>query len=118
MDASSVYFMSSEFALAAYSTLWAGIEKSLYETALKQEGKGMSSAEAALFAETYTVVDQYTDAVTGVSATIFKNESGALTLAIRGTEASIGDILADAVLALGVPAKPTKGVRDICFLTP
>lgn len=97
------FFENSELALAAYSALRGGMIPAEYEAALRQNGGGMSSVEAARFAATYTVIDQFTDS-TGVSATIFE-KGGQRYVAIRGTELSIGDILADGVLAVGVPAE-------------
>ncbi|QDX80631.1 hypothetical protein B9N43_04850 [Denitratisoma sp. DHT3] len=70
----------------------------------------MSSVQAAQFAESWWVIDQYTDPSSGLSATIFQqrdangNPIGSKYLAIRGTEPSANDLTADGLLALGLPA--------------
>ena len=82
MTGTNDYLKQAEFALAAYSMLTPGVPQ---VENLESEGKGMAPAQAQKFATTYTVVAQYTDAVTGVSATIF--QSGAeYHLAVRGTQ--------------------------------
>ena len=47
---------------------------------------GMSEVQAKAFANQYTVVDQYTDPVSGFSCAVFQNTPGQQYLAIRGTE--------------------------------
>ncbi|MBI5460734.1 MAG: hypothetical protein HY941_00935, partial [Gammaproteobacteria bacterium] len=76
------YYSQAELALAAYANLLSGIPNT---TALQDDGNGMSAAQAAQFAQTYTVVTQYTDTSTSFSATVFKDAAGNLTLAMRGT---------------------------------
>jgi len=69
----------------------------------------MSASQAKQFAQTYSVVTQYTDTPaegglgTSFSATVFKDAQGNLTLAIRGTAELIGspnDLTTDADIAL------------------
>lgn len=55
----------------------------------------MTATQAATFASTYTVVDQYTDALSGFSATVFVDNSGVKHLAMRGTETN--EVFASAV---------------------
>ncbi|MGB7934611.1 MAG: hypothetical protein WCH04_20775, partial [Gammaproteobacteria bacterium] len=43
-------------------------------------------SQAELFADTYSVVDQYEDLITGLSATVFSDASGNKYLAICGTQ--------------------------------
>ena len=100
------YFEQAQLSLAAYALnlqqgMFGGGEGSPYHTALI--GAGMSSAQAAKFANTYAVLDQYTDPSTGLSATIFiDNQTNAIHLAIRGTEGFFDiDTLADAELLFG-----------------
>jgi hypothetical protein len=96
----------SEIALAAYATLAAG--KLEPQTArLRDEGKIMSASQADAFAERYEVVTQFNDTQaeggmgTSFSATVFKDTSGNLTLAIRGT-LEAGDFFpTDADIAMG-----------------
>jgi hypothetical protein len=95
------YFQQAELAFAAYAELVQGIPDSA-----KLRKAEMSSDQAGQFARTWTVIDQYTDTSSGVSATIFqKTDGGPLYLAIRGTDSSANDLLTDGLLALGVSAK-------------
>lgn len=64
------FFKQGELALAAYSRLATGISGKPYTDAL--EDVGMTPTQAASFASKWIVVDQYTDPVTGVSATVFQ----------------------------------------------
>lgn len=98
---SLVFYEQSVLALAAYSNLSAGISEDKYTDALEDGGDGMSAAQAAAFADRYTVVDQYTDPASGFSATVFEDALGKRTLAIRGTQVSEGmDLIADIDLML------------------
>src|SRR5205809_458641 len=110
------YFLQAELALAAYSNLSPGRPE---PTVLAAD---MSSLEAEHFADSWTVVAQYTpteqvpifdnigDVVgyitvtNGLSATVFERETvvdGVVTrqryLAIRGTEITPSDIVTDIV---------------------
>ena len=82
------YLSNAELALASYANLSPGIPNT---TALHDDGKGMSAAQAADFSDRYTIVTQYNDTPaengmgTSFSATVFRDTSGNLTLAIRGT---------------------------------
>jgi len=62
-----------------------GAEGSPYQVALI--GAGMSAVQAKAFANTYTVIDQFTDPSSGLSATVF-DKGGVKYFAIRGTETS------------------------------
>lgn len=66
----------------------------------------MSPTQAARFAEEWRVIEQYTDAVSGLSVTVFApvNDPDARYLAFRGTEPAANDLTADGLLALGLPA--------------
>ena len=92
-----------EFALASYADLSGTID---IATALQQQGKGLSAAQAVRFVSLYSVVTQFNDTAaeggmgTSFSATVFKDASGKLTLAVRGT-LEAGDFLpTDANIAL------------------
>ena len=67
------YFEQAELSLAAYALdLQQGMSNSDYTAALV--AAGMTDAQAARFADPaqgYTIVDQYSDPLTGFSATIF-----------------------------------------------
>ena len=93
-------FEQSQLSMASYAlNLTPGISDNLYTD--KLEATGMSQTQAEIFADTYEVIDQYTDTVsgTGFSGTVFKNRvTGEYAFAIRGTEFP-GDIYADFVLA-------------------
>lgn len=103
----SAYLFQSDLALASYASLAIGTP-SIDE--LRRDAIGMSSAQAARFAEYWMVIDQYTDPSSGVSATIFQQRgsggspTGPKYLAIRGTEPSATDLTAGGLLALGLPA--------------
>lgn len=65
------YFEQAQLALAAYAlSLQQGmsgtVQGDIYRQALKTAG--MPATQAATFASTYTVVSQYTDALSGFSA--------------------------------------------------
>lgn len=106
---STSYFEQAQLAFAAYFTLAPGMTRDDYELALRDDGDGMSPTQATIFASSWKVVDQYTDPVTGVSATIFQAVSGGPKyLAIRGTD-GLDDIGADIDLAAGVPMELDLG---------
>ena len=97
MSSINTCFIQAELSLAAYGTFSIG---SIDPNQLTNPDVGMSPAQAAVFAATYTVVDQYTDPSSGFSATVFEH-AGQRYLAIRGTEkGSLLDYVADADLAL------------------
>ncbi len=81
-------FNDAELALAAYANLLTG---PLTDQRARLESAGFSAEQAKQFAQTYKVVTQYTDTPaegglgTSFSATVFKDTSGNLTLAFRGT---------------------------------
>ena len=65
----------------------------------------MPLSQAATFVEKWQVAAQYSDPVTGLSATVFESrEDGAKYLAIRGTESSANDVVSSTLLALGWPS--------------
>lgn len=78
------YYTESELAQAAYGTYSIGaIDINL----LTSNDVGMSQEQAEAFASTYSVVDQYNDATSGLSVTLFETIStGERHLAVRGTE--------------------------------
>ena len=64
---------------------------------------GMTELQANKFAATWTVVSQYTDSSTGLSATVFEDKAtGQRYLAIRGTEPN--DFLRDIIINDGIIA--------------
>ncbi len=94
------YFKQSELALAAYADLAFGSPDPQ-----KLRDVDMTESQALNFAASWSVITQYTDPITGVSATVFQEIStGQITLAIRGTQASGADLTADGLLALGLPS--------------
>ena len=86
MDTIADYFEQAQLSQAAYALGLQqgafGAQNSEYVTALR--AAGMSQTQAEAFADTYTVVDQYTDP-TGFSGTVF-SKSGINYFAIRGSE--------------------------------
>ncbi len=92
------YFKQAQLSQAAYAQNllpnMAGANDTNYVAALEQGG--MSSIQAIAFANTYTVIDQYTDPDSGFSGTLFRNtETGEYTFALRGTQPSefVDDII-------------------------
>jgi hypothetical protein len=79
------YFIQSELALASYANLTVGTPSTVE---LKRDSVGMSSTQAARFAESWTVIAQCTDPASGLSVTVFAptNDPNARYLAIRGKE--------------------------------
>lgn len=100
----------SELALASYAkNLFKDISGRPYLLALEDGGNVMSPRQAQRFAAEWRVVDQFNHA-NGLSATIFQrtvngSATGPKYLAVRGTEFDAGDLLANALLALGVSAR-------------
>ena len=87
-------FNNAELAFAAYSNLQFGSTNSPVNIEALQvpRGFGMSATQATEFVKRYpTVVTQFNDTAneggmgTSFSATVFKDTTGKLTLAIRGT---------------------------------
>lgn len=97
------YLTKAELALAAYANLSPGISDNNYTDALQDGGHGMSSGQAKRFASTYSVVDQHTDSLTGLSATVFQ-QGTTKYLAVRGTE-GLADYVADYFILDGVPSQ-------------
>ena len=105
MNNISTYFEQAELALAAYSNFTPEMRPDEYVTALEDNGNGMTAVQATRFASTWRVVTQYTDPITGVSATVFQAVTGGQTcLAIRGTDGTM-DVLADYLIYQGLPSE-------------
>lgn len=113
----SSYFENAQLSLAAYATLntQMNADKPAYRQALFDAG--MSLSEAIRFADTYSIIHQYSDPSSGFSATVFRKGTETF-FAIRGTEigsgfpwiteTDLGDLLSDAALALnGIAADQT-----------
>ncbi|UJP04758.1 MAG: hypothetical protein LZF61_07800 [Nitrosomonas sp.] len=97
----TTYSLQSELAQAAYGT-FSG--RTIRTIELTENDVGMSSSQAAVFVEKWQVTAQYTDPITGVSATVFEAKNGsAKYLAIRGTEPTGNDLTADGLLASAIP---------------
>ena len=99
MKNAACLFDSSELALAAYANLGNGSTGAgVNLDALKAVSDvGVSPTQVEEFASRYpTIVTQFNDSAdeggmgTGFSATVFKAQSGQLTLAIRGTDRLTG----------------------------
>ncbi len=103
MSTINEYFLQAELAQAAYGQ-FSGTAIAINE--LTRSGADMSSSQAAAFAEKWQVAAQYSDLVTGLSATVFEfKEDGTKYLAIRGTESSANDVVSSTLLALGWPVR-------------
>ncbi len=103
MSTVNEYAIQSELAQAAYGTF---VNVIINNEELTSPSVGMSPTQASRFVEKWQVSAQYTDPITGVSATVFEEVgSGTKHLAIRGTQpANAGDIVADLLLAAGWPS--------------
>ena len=94
------YLKYSELAEAAYVDLTPGL---IDKDVLKNNGKGLTEAQAQAFIANYAVIDQYDGRVeesyidelgfehtylkpTGLSVTIFEDGAGNQTVAVRGTD--------------------------------
>lgn len=98
----NTYFLQAGLAQAAYGT-FSG--KTIEIEELTRSGADMSPSQAAAFAEKWQVAAQYSDPITGLSATVFESrEDGAKYLAIRGTESSANDVVSSMLLAFGWPS--------------
>ncbi|MER0203254.1 MAG: hypothetical protein DU480_05220 [Nitrosomonas sp.] len=76
------YFRQAELALAAYAKNLE-IGRPAIENLQNAE---FSDNQARAFADSYNVVDQFNDAATGLSATVFADSDKNTFLAVRGTE--------------------------------
>ncbi|MDP1615090.1 MAG: hypothetical protein Q8L68_04765, partial [Methylococcales bacterium] len=95
------YFIQSELAQAAYGTFSIGL---IDVEDLTSGDVELPLSQAAGFVRNWKIAAQYTDPITGVSATVFEaKEGGAKYLAIRGTEFSGNDLLTDGILASAIP---------------
>ncbi|SDU06864.1 calcium-binding protein [Nitrosomonas ureae] len=102
MNNTATYTIQAELSQAAYGTF---LSKTIaIEELTSNDTVGMPLSQAAEFVNNWQVADQYTDPITGVSATVFEaKEGGAKYLAIRGTEFAANDLLADGILASAIP---------------
>jgi hypothetical protein len=103
------FFVEAQLALAAYANLPSSVPDI---TALEEAG--IPTAQAVRFAETWTVITQYTDLTSGLSVTVSAPTSdlNARYLAIRGTEpAAATDLTAD------VLTEPSFNPHSIALLT-
>ncbi|MBL8501393.1 MAG: hypothetical protein JNL77_12550 [Nitrosomonas sp.] len=98
----NTYFLQAGLSQAAYGTF---LDKTIaIADLINRDTVGMSFSQATQFAVNWQVVAQYTDPVTGVSATVFETKNGgAKYLAIRGTDFEAKDLLADGILATAMP---------------
>ena len=102
MNAQTI-FAQSELALAAYATL---NNSALSAQKARLEDAGLSGVQADKFALRYSVLTQFTDTTaegglsTSFSATVFKDASGNLTLAMRGTLEPGDSVPTDADIAI------------------
>lgn len=97
-------FANAQLSMAAYATLSVSMNANLddYKDALLAEN--FSDKQAEDFTETYEVVDQRTDPISGFSGTVFRNkETGKYTLALRGTErGDLNDIIRADLLGIAL----------------
>ena len=95
-------FTQATLAFAAYADLQRG---DLTAQQTKLQDVGMSPVQAVQFSSNWLVVDQYSNAFTGLSATVFQEvATGKRYLAIRGTDGPL-DLVTDLVniAVIGTP---------------
>jgi hypothetical protein len=98
----NVYSLQAELAMAAYGTF---LDKTIAIDDLTNSSVGMSTSQAAAFVEKWQVAAQYSDPISGLSATVFEEiGTGQKIIAIRGTEPTGNDLTADGLLAAGLPS--------------
>lgn len=84
-------FNNAELALAAYADL--NTTQSTLDQKLALIDAGMTDKQAKEFATRYPeVIAHIPNTDSGFSATVFKDTNGQLTVAFRGTEASLGNV--------------------------
>lgn len=101
----SIGEVQSQLAAAAYATF------TQTGTILLRDLKdaGMSPPDATAFKDAYTVVRQYADPITGMSATVFQNvDTGERYLAIKGTD-NLQNEIEDCLVAVGAPVQVIPG---------
>ncbi|SDX01481.1 hypothetical protein [Nitrosomonas oligotropha] len=81
MSQQAEYYKQAELALAVYGN-FATNEPTRQELVAAE----FSDNQARAFADSYNVVDQFNDAATGLSATVFADSDKNTFLAVRGTE--------------------------------
>lgn len=96
MNRITEYYPYAELAFAAYANLLPGVNPI---PVLRDAAVGMSSTQAAHFADRWRVIDVVNDSM-GLSATLFQEMGtdgtlGRMVLAIRGTEVSWPNVIAD-----------------------
>ena len=96
--------VQAALAQAAYADLETKPAGDFLIQQLKTKDGGFTEQSAVDFAKNWTVKVQFSGDKSGASATVFADSTGKTYLAIRGTEPSLTDFLADGLLALGVPA--------------
>lgn len=104
-DPIGTYFQHSQLAMAAYVDFTVGMSSNDYKRALKDAG--FTDPLIDTFVAAYSVVGEtFTDAVTGLSVTLFqKIATGEKILAIRGTNPEeINDLITDGLLVAGESA--------------
>lgn len=94
------YFVHAQLGFAAYAPLYYGISGNAYRDSLIIGG--MSVTQAQIFSQKWHVASQFSDQMSGLSATVFEDlVDGKRYLSIRGTEPTdIGDIGTDLLIVL------------------
>lgn len=101
MSTSRNYSIHAELAMASYGN-FSG--ETIRTIELTEKNVGMSTSQAESFVQSWKVSAQYTDPLSGVSATVFESADGTKCLAVRGTELEEKDLLADGILVSPIPA--------------
>jgi Ca2+-binding RTX toxin-like protein len=108
------YFEQAQLAQAAYANLDGSLPLVL---ALQETGTGkpnFSTSQADEFRKHYAVVDHLPNTATGFSATLFLNiDTGAYTLAIRGSDEIVDDLLSSDIFGVFGNGVATNQLIDL-----
>ncbi|MDF1588647.1 MAG: hypothetical protein P1P93_05755 [Gammaproteobacteria bacterium] len=113
----NAYYENSQLAQAAYAVLTEGMTPPQIEAALGfEQQSNYSVTQGNIFAEQYDVIDSQQNTDTGFSATLFQDQAGTYTLAIRGTELTTdfsNDVLLTDIADIGADGIALKQAVDL-----
>ncbi len=112
MSTSRNYSIHAELAMASYGN-FSG--ETIRTIELTEKNVGTSTSQAESFVQSWKVSAQYTDPLSGVSATVFESADETKCLAVRGTELEEKDLLADGILVSPILAMFTPQFSRLEF---
>ena len=92
----------AQISFAAYANLSQNLDRGQYINALMAPAVGFTQQQAEQFVDTYRVLGQRTNLISGFSATVFQRigDDNSRILAIRGTEPTPNDLISDLSIGL------------------